>query len=176
MNLAQASQQQQRKSSEGRHIGKGLFFLFSVLAGMLAIWGGLTYYESRLSGEIDDVSARIAEERQGMSQDKIDAVADFQFRMDGIAVGQSASADPEKLLSSVESSVLPGILLSKYTFNSTSRKIEMTGEAESFRTVVQQMTVLKKLPEVGTLSVLSLKRDGKGLIEFSFVITLGQPV
>lgn len=175
MNLAQASQQQQ-KTSVGIHVGRGLLFLFVMLAVVLSVWGGLAYYESLLSGEVDSLSAQITDERQGMSQDKIDAIVDFQFRMDDIVAEQGSSVDPEKLLGSIEKAILPGIVLSEYSFNDASRKVQMSGEADSFRTVVQEMTILKKMPEIEAISVPSLKHNDKGLIVFSFVIKLGKSV
>jgi hypothetical protein len=170
MNLAQPSQQQ--KSVMGRKIGRGFIFLIAVVTILLAIWGGLSYYDSRLSGEIGDLSARIVGNRQGMSQDKIDAVTDFQFRMDAVIAGQKVVVDPERLLNLVEGNILPGVILSEYSFDAASRKIELKGEADSLRSVVQQLTVLKKMPEVGNLSVPSIERNDKGLIGFTFTITL----
>ena len=172
MNLAQSTQQ--GKIGNGRHIGKGLIFLLSVIAAVVVVWAGFSFYERFLSGGIADAEARIVEERQNMSIEKVDKVADFQFRLERIAAEKRDSLGPAEMLASVESLILPSVKLSEFTYEESERTIHMIGEADSFRTVVQQMVLLKKMPELETLTVPTLGRNKDGRIDFTFTIIFGQ--
>ncbi|NTW29646.1 MAG: hypothetical protein HGA33_00015 [Candidatus Moranbacteria bacterium] len=172
MNLAQSTQQ--GKIGNGRHIGKGLIFLLSVIAAVVVIWIGFSFYERFLSGGIADAEARIVEERQNMSIEKVDKVTDFQFRLERIAAEKRDSLGPAEMLASVESLILPSVKLSEFTYEESERTIHMIGEADSFRTVVQQMVLLKKMPELETLTVPTLGRNKDGRIDFTFTIIFGQ--
>lgn len=172
MNLAQSTKQ--GNIGGGRHIGKGLVFLLSVVAAVIVIWVGFSFYERFLSRSIADLEAGIAEERQNMSMEKVDKVTDFQFRIERIAAEKGAFLGPAEMLTSVESLILPGVKLSDFTYEESERIINMRGEADSFRTVVQQMVLLKKMPKLETLTVPTLGRNKDGRIDFSFSIVFGQ--
>lgn len=175
MNLAQSAQQKGGKMSG---IGRGLIFLVTIAGVMAAIWGGLLFYEGQLSRGISDAGTRINQVRTDMTQSKVDAVTDFQFRIESVAKNITAvwknSTEVSDLLGSVESNILPGIALSRYSFNADQRTVEMAGEADSFRAVVQQMTVFKKMPGLNSLSVSKLERNSAGRIDFSFSMNFGK--
>lgn len=175
MNLSQSAQQ--RKENEGRKgVGQGLLFLVAVIVIVAGIWGGLLFYENSLAADVVDMGARIQQEQTGMSLDKIDSVTDFQFRIQDIAADKGKNpVELTDLFGAVEGAVLPGVTLSKYSYDAEAKTVELGGEADSLRTVVQQVAVLKKkMPGLGTFSVPKIERNGSGRISFSFSLSLGQ--
>lgn len=176
MNLSQTSQQPKKRLEFGQHIGSGMLFLVSVVAVAGAIWGGLSYYDHALAGRVGETETRIVMERQDMPQDKIDSIADFQFRIDNIAAGRKQTLDPSELLGSLEGAILPGIRLTKYACDAGKHSIEIEAGADSFRTVVQQMTAFKRMSNVRELSAPVIRRNKEGLIDFSLSMELaGSP-
>ncbi len=169
MNLAQSAQ----KKGVGQYLGKGLVFVILSIVIIVAIWGGLSYYENQLIQNIADVEAQTTQARVNMTQDRINSISDFQFRIDNIVEsGKDSQAEPMVVLESVEGTILPGITLSNYSYNVTQKTVDLIGEADSFRTIVQQLTMLKKLPDLKGLSVSKLERNDVGRINFSFIIAL----
>ncbi len=169
MNLAQSAQ----PKGVGQYLGKGLIFVILSIVVVVAIWGGLSYYENQLIQDIADVEAQTTQARVNMTQDQIDSISDFQFRINNIVEsGKSSQTEPMAVLESVEGAILPGITLSNYSYNVTQKTVDLVGESDSFRTIVQQLTVLKKLPDFKDLSVSKLERNDVGRINFAFIIAL----
>jgi hypothetical protein len=144
------------------------------VAVIAAVWIGFSIYDRFLSNDISDKESLIVEERKNMSPEKVDKITDLQFRLEKIAAGRGDMRGPAELLDSTESLILPSVTLSKYTYDATKRTVEMKGETDSFRTVVQQMTLLKKMSGLAGLTVPTLGRNKDGRIDFAFSIVFGQ--
>lgn len=168
MNLAQSAQGA-GKHSGFPHIGSGLFFLIGIVATVVAVWGGLSVYEGMLTSGIAQTESRIEQERADMPQGKIDQVADFQFRIDQV-VAEGESFDASRLLDSFGGQILPGVALTSFNYDAATKVADVEGEADSFRTVAQQMTAFKKLDAVSELTAPSLERSESGRVSFSFSV------
>jgi hypothetical protein len=172
MNLAKSAQQ--GKFGSGRHFGPGLIFLVSVVVFVGLLWIGFSIYDGVLSDNITSKESQIVDERKNMSPEKVDKVTDFQFRLERIAAGRGDMRGPSELLDATESLILPGVALSQYTYDVKTQTVEMKGETDSLKTVVQQMTLLKKMSSSVNLSTPTLMRNKDGRIDFSFLIAFGQ--
>ncbi|NTW15296.1 MAG: hypothetical protein HGA38_02885 [Candidatus Moranbacteria bacterium] len=168
MNLAQSAQGTGRHAGLP-HIGSGLLFLVGVVVAVVVVWGGLSVYEGILTDGIAEAESRIERERADMPQGKIDQIADFQLRIDRIAA-ESEPFDASKLLDSFGEQILPGVVLTNFSFDAVTKVANVEGEADSFRTVAQQMTAFKKLDNINELTAPSLERNEQGRISFSFSV------
>ncbi|NTW29859.1 MAG: hypothetical protein HGA33_01100 [Candidatus Moranbacteria bacterium] len=172
MNLAQSAQQ--GKMGSGKRVGPGLLFLLSVVVAVVVIWAALAIYERMLSAGISEIESRIVERRESLSPGKVDQVTDFHFRIERIAEDRHADFGLVESLDSIEKLILPGVTLSEYSYDAEKSTIRLRGEADSFRTVVQQMTVFKKTATLSALSVPSLERNDAGRVDFSFSSVFGE--
>lgn len=175
MNLAQRKE----KGNVGwrRWFGKGFFFLVGITVLTVALWGGLSLYERSLTSQITAKSAQLESVRSDMPQDTINRVADFQFRIDAIAANlkrREASGSPADFLGVIENVVAPGVKLTSYSYDTRKGTIEIDGESDSFRAVVQQMVALKAVPGYETLTASNIGRNESNRVAFSFSVVRAQ--
>lgn len=168
INLSQSVQKKEEERKEKRSSITGTLLMSAVLVLTFAVCGGLYWYDQLLSSDNGETERLIREEKSNIPQDKVDQVADFQFRIENIRDSFAKTTHPEQILSLLEASILPEVTLSSFTFENKKGTVILTGEANEYRNVVQQMTALKKSPKVSSLSVESLGRNENGKVNFSF--------
>ncbi|NTW46458.1 MAG: hypothetical protein HGB18_05475 [Candidatus Moranbacteria bacterium] len=171
MNLAHSSQDSD-KIRTGFHVGPGLLFLIGIVTAVVLAWGGLSVYEGILTKSLEETDSRIASEQEGMPQAKIDQVADFHYRLARISDDGKDSDDAREVLDMFGSRILPGTVLSDFSFDSETRTVRIQGEADSFRTAAQQMTAFKGIDGLRELKVPGLDRNDRGTVSFRFTASL----
>lgn len=172
INLSQSAQK--KEVEKYNTFGRGLASVVGVLGLALAVWGGLVFYEKRLSEEVANIQSTIEENRRHLSGDEVNKVADFQNRLDLIAKNLDGQTLPAEMLRSMEGVILPGIVLTRYEFDSDASSLSVDGSADSFRTVAQQMVLMKRLPDFQSLSVKNVTRADAGGVEFEFLLALSK--
>jgi len=176
MNLAQRTD----RNNVGwrRWFGKGALFLVVVSVAAIALWQGLLFYERVLADRIAAKDIEISDAIASISQEDINKIADFQFRLDGVSTGlarQASVGNPAELLGTVEKVVVPGVRLVSYSYDAGTGTIGIDGEADSFRSVVQQMVAFKSEPGYETLSVSDIGRNESNRVTFSFSVAFSRP-
>ncbi|NTW13955.1 MAG: hypothetical protein HGA31_02915 [Candidatus Moranbacteria bacterium] len=172
INLSQSVQRKEEEKKVKRSSWTGTVLMSAVLILSLVVCGGLYWYDSSLTSENEGTLRLIEEERANIPQDKVDQVADFQFRIENISDSFKLTTHPERTLSLLEANILPEVVLSTFTFDKTKGTVILAGEANEYRNVVQQMTALKKSPQVSSLSVDNLGRNENGKVSFSFSLVV----
>jgi len=164
INLSHASEQSVELKKYDS-FGRGALSIALILIFSVAAWGGIVYYEKKLTAEIGTISDKIAEKQGAFSSADVDGVADFKFRIDILKAELSEErVSPARLLGSIEELLLPGIRLSSYSFssNEAGRTVSLIGEADSLGTVAKQMVIIKRMPGFSSVLVDSLSREENG--------------
>jgi hypothetical protein len=154
--------------------GRGAVSILIVLILVIAAWIGIVSYEKKLVAEIDGIASDIAAKRGSFSSSDVDDVTDFQFRLEILRAGLRERVSPASMLGSIEGLLLPGIVLSKYSFDASTRIISISGKADTLGIIAKQMVLAKRVPELAGLSVDELSSDKDGKFSFSFSIKLTQ--
>jgi hypothetical protein len=173
INLSQSSQQSgssQGASGEGFSLGGRLTASITLFCLAIVLWGGLSFYQSRLQSEIDGIVNTTAQKRTQFNGSDVDKVADFQLRLGLIQKNFSEKLYPSEMLTAIEQSILSGVVLTKYTY--AGKSIAISGRADSLRTFAQQLVVFKSSKNYGTFSVGSTNRDKDGSVGFDITIAL----
>ncbi len=152
--------------------GRGAVSIIIVLILVIAAWIGIASYEKRLVAEVEAIASDAATKRGAFSGSDVDDVADLQFRLEILKAGLRERVSPAAMLGSIEGLLLPGIVLSEYSFDAPKRMITVSGKADALGTIARQMVLVKRVPEFSGLSVDTLSRDEDGKFEFSFSIEL----
>lgn len=172
INLSQSAQKKEIEKYDS--FGKGMYFTVGVLIFIVAIWVGLVFYEKKLVGSIVTIQGAINENRQYFSGNDLNDVADFQYRLDLISKNLDEQIYPSDMLRSLESVILPAVVLSQYEFDAKTSSVAIKGSADSFRSVVQQMVLMKRLPNFQSLSVKNVSHANSGGVDFEFLLTLSK--
>jgi hypothetical protein len=174
INLSQSAMQNEqiRSASEKKWFGPGFIWSMVLLLLLVAIWGGLVFYERRLQTDIAAIVASTDQNKKGFSGGDVDTVADFSLRFGLITRNLEKKVDPAKNLAFLEGVILDSVVLSSYSYNQAGRAIAISGVADSFRGLTQQLVALRTLPDFSGLSVGNSRRTEGGKIDFSVSIAL----
>jgi hypothetical protein len=172
INLSQSVQRKEEEQKVKRSSWTGTIIMSAVLVLTLAVCGGLYWFDQSLTSENENTKRLIDEEKANIPQEKVDQVADFQFRIENIRDSFKMTTHPERTLSLLEANILPEVVLSTFSFDKAKGTVILSGEANEYRNVVQQMTALKKSPQVSSLSVDNLGRNENGKVRFSFSLVV----
>ena len=175
INLSQSATQneQARAGTSGRlWIGARLIWSAVLILIAVAIWGGLTYYDGRLQSDIDGMTSTIREKEKGFSGEDVDRVADFVLRTGLLEQNLTGKADASSMLTDLQGVMLDSVVLSKYSYDKAAGIVEMSGTADSFRGLAQQLVAFRKLPKFSSLSVGNAKRLDGGTVDFDVKVTL----
>lgn len=154
--------------------GRGAISIIIVLVLVVAAWIGIVSYEKKLVAEVEGIASDIAAKRGAFSGSDVDDVADLQFRLEILKAGLQERVSPASMLGSMEGLLLPGIVLSEYSFDALTRVISVSGKADTLGIIAKQMVLIKRVPEFSGLSVDTLSRNGDGKFDFSFSIGLSR--
>lgn len=168
INLSQSALKSKAEKKEKRASWTGTFVMSLFLVLVTAAWGGAYAYEQRLVSDISGIRQKIDELKKSVSSKEIDRIADFEFRTE--LIGQSASnrTHPESIFPLIESNMIPEVTLTALSYDEENRVVMLEGVANDFRGLVLQMTALKRVPDVSSLSVEDIGRDESGRVTFAF--------
>lgn len=172
INLSQSVQRKEEEKKVKRSSWTGTLLMSAVLVLSLVVCGGLFWMDRSLTSENDETQRLIDQEKASVPQEKVDQVADFEFRIENIRDSFKRTTHPERTLSLLEANILPDVVLSTFSFNKIKGTVVLSGEANEYRSVVQQMTALKKSPQVSSLSVDNLDRNENGKVNFTFSMVM----
>ncbi|MEI6650874.1 MAG: PilN domain-containing protein [Candidatus Moraniibacteriota bacterium] len=167
INLSESVQRKERGAKARWSSFSGTFLMTFFLVLVLVASAMAYWYDQYLSTANAATSQSIEDEKQGISQGKIDKVADFEFRIENIAKSSEKRNYPEHILTLLETSILPEIVLTSFSFDAVKNRIILEGEAAEYKNVVQQLTKLKQSPTVSDVAVDGLKRNENGKVTFT---------
>lgn len=161
-------------SKQGRETSwflTGSFFIVLVFFLLLSLWGGMQLYLRSLDDVFSQKRTLLSEGTQNIQREKVNRIAGLDARLTLAQDQIQKSVDTDKILSQLESAVIPNIRLTKYEFNKQSGFVLIEGETDDFKYIAQQISSFKTSGLSQNISVESLDRK-EGLIQFSLKMTL----
>lgn len=163
-------------SKGGSFFGSGIFISVVLLILVLAIYGGLKYYNEQnfvnemraLEQEINTISSQLVGE-------DVDRVNDFWLRLEEMRT-ETESDFVSNFMMSAAQIVLPGVVYSEASFDSTERLFTVQGIAEDQRYLAQQLYEFK-LSEVfidPKLTEIGINSDDRPMFEIQSRINLSK--
>ncbi len=164
-----------KKKQEGSWIFGGPAIVTVIFFLLLAFWGGMQWYLKTLDKTLSEQQILLEDNASRLKGDAVDRVASFDTRLT-LAEGQMSGDTPDtgKLLSQLESLVIPNVKLTKYVFDENGKFVVVEGETDTFKYVAQQLFVLKGEDPFTNIKVDSLKKNLEGHIVFSFKADLNK--
>jgi hypothetical protein len=155
--------------------GGSIFFSFAVLAVSFGAYFGILVYEEALQRDVKSLTADNEAERNLIAGEKADRVADFADRLSVIEGNFKETAlVPNDPLFRIERALIPEVNLTSYAYDVTSKTVEVTVAADSFRAIAQNIITLKK-KETAFSSVAvdgEVKVGSNGKIEANLILSL----
>lgn len=171
INLSQSIQEKQA-IARGRIFDKGFFINLSILILVLILYGGSQWYISRLTNELSTLQQTSIGKTATLTNEKVNRIADFRNRADMIVQELQHQDDPSTYLSELEQAMLPTIRLKDYRFVREDNLLTLTGVAQDFRSVAQEMLALKKLSQTVSIHTDKIGYNSDHELEFSFQIAV----
>lgn len=157
------------KKSGSRGIFDSSFAIVTILFFLAVVgFGGSRWYISTLDAKMTSLAATLEESSSRLQGKNVDRVAHFDNRLTLVAKQRSGRAvDSQRLLSGLESLVVPNIRLTKYEYNEAEKFVVVEGDTESLKYVAQQIISFKSDDLFSGIQVQSLARTQEGRITFS---------
>ncbi len=134
--------------------------LFLSVAG----WGGLHYYLSTIDKEIATYEVTITANRDKLSGERINRVADFDTRVAQFHADPSETVDPQAVLTKLEGRVLSSVILTAYEYNPKEGIITLGGKTDSFRHLAEQILSFKAEESLAQIKVDTTSRDKSDIL------------
>ncbi len=165
INLSQSMQEGRQGSKKGSLFDKGLVGSFVIFLVVTGFWGWLEWQTRDINNQIATMDAAIADSATRLAGKNFDRVADFADRT--ILISQDAvMVDSQALLTELEGSMVPEIILTKYDYNREDGKIIVAGTTDNFKFLAQQILALKKKSTFSDIRVATIDRSKEGKIAF----------
>lgn len=133
----------------------GLFlFVFLVYLGLSMGYGGY------LNSQIDDIDSQIDELAFRVSPEEQTELSLFYTRIANVDHLLSNRLLSNRLFDFIENSVHPGIHYSSIQFNSDNGTLEMVGNAESLRSLAEQLLVFEESGNISNILVANIQNLG----------------
>lgn len=151
-----------------------LFLSMLVLALGFGSYFGVKFYRSGLDRELASLIADTERQRNLISGEKADRVADFSDRITLIKNNLAATAlAPTDPLSRIERSLIPEVNITSYEQNVEEGTIRISVASDSFRALAQYIITLKQNNTFSSVSVDGDSRVGDGgKIESNMILSL----
>ena len=164
INLLQSAQGKEDANNKKFKLEKALAIPLAILVAVFLIFGTAKYYSFYLSNKKANLDSE-AKSFSSLSGRNVDRIVDFQERADMAAKNALSKADYDIYLKDLESSVVSGAIINSLMYG--SKGIEVTVNADNFKTVARQMLSFKNSNYFKDLVIEKTSRDKNGRIQFS---------
>jgi hypothetical protein len=152
--------------SGGWLFGVGLILCITVLV----IIGGLFFYQRSLQATAAQWNEQVQAQEADLKLELLAQVTDLS-RMIGVARELlSGHVFASNALLLTQSTVHSGVSLSALSFSRDSRKIELSGMADSYKSVAEQVNLFESHPQVEKVDFGGLSIGERGLVNFKIAV------
>lgn len=156
-----------------------ILLAIAVLA-LLAAAAGFAYFHFMVNPQkekqINDINRQITQQKStatGYSQEDLAAigreVSDYKILF-------QSRAQASKFFTNFETWVHPQIYFSNFSLNLDSRTVSLSGAANGFQPVIQQIAILKNQPLIERYEISNIRADNRGVVTFNFSLTVSSQV
>jgi cell division protein FtsL len=151
-------------------------FFLSLFLILILVSVFLFIFEKRTEIKIGEIKEKIKslENPQNLETEK--TVLTYQKKIEDFKKVLSQHSFPSKLFPFLESKTLSGVVFSKMDVDLVNSKVSLSGQAENFPTLGQQILVLKEEPLVKELSLKNVSLSEEKKVKFDLEITLDQKI
>lgn len=154
-------------------IGKNVILSVSILAAVMAIFGGLFLWKTYIEKKVKAVEASQKERYAAFMAGNASPVIDFKSRSvvaENLLKDQTSAADA---LAKIEESLLPQVYLNSYDYDKPSKEIKLDCAGDSFNTAAKQILSFKQSGYFAKVAGLENKFDAKEKkVDFTINLTL----
>ncbi len=168
VNLSQpVAEEEEVKRSRG-FFDTGIIVSLVLLALSGSVWGGMRLYLGSLDKKIATLDETLSANAERLKGEGVNRVADFDARVTYYAEHRDGLTDPRDILRRLESVMVPGIVLTSFTYDNQARTSIIAGRSEDFRKMAEQILSLKAEKIFSQVVVDRIERDDKDRITFVF--------
>ncbi len=166
VNLSQTIEEEESSTKLG-------FFDASVVVSLLVllisglVWGGIRFYNSSLDKKMVQLDEALNANTERIRGDHIDRIADFDARIAYFSNSQEELSEPRDILKALEGVMVSGIILTKFEYDHEQHASIMTGTADDFKRLAEQILRLKSEKLFSQVRVERIERNDKNRIVFS---------
>ncbi|MFZ3031740.1 MAG: PilN domain-containing protein [Candidatus Moraniibacteriota bacterium] len=129
-------------------------------------WGGLRFYMNSLDKKIAEADTALNANMENTRGERVDRVADFEARVKYFTKNRDGFVEPKDILSTLEGTMVSGIVLTQYEYDSMTGVSTLSGRAEDFKKLAEQMLSLKSEKIFSQVQVDKTDRDEENRITF----------
>lgn len=165
VNLSQSMIEEERPI-ERSFFDMGVIISLVVLTLVAAGWGGLRFYMNSLDKKIAETDTALSANMENTRGERVDRVADFEARVKYFAKNKNDFSEPQDILSTLEGTMVSGIVLTQYEYDHTTGVSTLSGRTEDFKKLAEQMLSLKSEQVFSQVQVDKIDRDEQNRIVF----------
>jgi len=147
---------------------------YSSLAVILIVFASyfiLDHFVSNFSQELEQLKETLAREKTEEETSLEREIFSYQKKIDAFAGLIKNHLFTSKSLTFLEKTCHPKIQFSQFSLSSSDRSISLSGEAEDFNALGQQLLILKDEPGVENLNLSNISIGRQGEIEFTLKLS-----
>lgn len=156
----------QWRESGGWLLSVGLVLVIAVLAA----WGGLFFYRRSLQATAAQWNEQIQAQEADLKPELLAQVTDLSHAIGVTRELLSGHVFASNALLLTQSAVHPGVGLDALSFSRDSRKIELSGVADSYKSVAEQVNLFESHPQAEKVDFGGLSIGERGLVSFKIAV------
>ena len=168
VNLSQAVAEEEEVKRPRGFFDTGIIVSLVLLALSGSVWGGMRLYVGSLDKKIAALDETLSSNTERLKGEGVNRVADFDARVAYYSENKDALTDPRDVLRRLESVMVPGVVLTNFTYDHQARMSIIAGRSDDFRKMAEQILSLKAEKIFSQVVVDRIERDDKDRITFVF--------
>lgn len=156
-------------------LGAGVPFAavsITLLVAVLAALGGLTLLNRQREAQREEFIRQNKIKEESLRPELLAQIVALEGRLKGIRALLSRHEFSSNALRLVEADTHPQVQFSSFAFSADNLKVELGGQAASYRVLARQITFFENDPQVEAVEFGGLSAVSSGLIGFHLAITL----
>lgn len=157
-------------------VGQGTLFLFRLslvlFLASLIVWAGFYFYHSSLKKNLASWEEQVKNQEAEFSSELFSQIVALANTMRGAGELLAGHPSNASLLKFMEEVTHPAVYFKTMQFSRESRKLDLDGVAQNFRTVAEQLSFFEGHNQVEDVSFGGLTRNEKGLVNFKMAIVV----
>lgn len=152
------------------HIERGGSFLFyislAIFLFVAAGAGGLTLLNRAQKDALQVLTAEVEDKEVGLRSDLVNQIFLIDQRLKNLRTLLSGHTSTANVFSILEKNTLPQVRFVNFSFDTSSRKLDMSGEAASYSTIAKQIGVFERDPNIERVEFGGLSLGGNNIAGF----------